>query len=264
MRRRNRERDAEIARRRVHGETANDLAAAYGITASTIYHILAREGVKGERGAARKFRYCENPACGKVIWNGRNAHFCSDECRWAVRRDRRQTCAATGCDVKLIRKDAKFCSLACYHQSERDFFAAALPKCAHNSCQNPVRRPNRKYCSQECASRARIKFSGFPCARPGCACFTDRPKKKYCSVECRDMVLKVPGGASDRRRERDARRVGRVCEGEGCTVSMDHEYLGKKRCDACRDKRLRARQRAYDAKRRAKRRGPPSPEGSIA
>ena len=253
--RRHQERDRRIAEQRRDGATAAELSAEYGISQTTIYGILAGEGVIGERGRRRKIRICQREECQKPIWRNRNGKYCTETCWRIAQKEQRGYCAYKPCGKSLEKlRNQKFCSRACYRASERELFAQALAECALPGCTNRVNRIGNQFCSRECTKRYRKDraFNGHPCARPGCGRFTATYSQKYCSAECRAAVLRAPGGAADIRDERNRRRGGRKCL--GCECPMDHEPLLRLRCEPCQYEHRRAQQREYDHNRRARRR----------
>ena len=255
-------RDAEIAMRRTLGADIKTLCADYGIAASTVYGIIAGQGVIGTRGRKRAFRFCQAPGCGEPIWKQRNSKYCSEACWRAVQTNNRGGCIVCGGSLANKRNE-KYCSAACYHQALRESWAQAMPVCAMPGCSNQVKKTSNTFCSNECsrAFRRRNAFTGNPCAAPGCSRFTDPvngKRAKYCSAECKWKMLRVPGGHSEIKAERAARRLGRKCP--DCGVSMEDQPLQRIRCEPCVKERLRVKQRAYDKKRRAKKKKTPPSE----
>ena len=253
VQRRFEERNALIAERRLAGERVPDLAAEYGVAESTIYGIIAGEGVVGERGKRRELRFCANEDCGAPIYRVHNGKYCCDACFRVAQRKPLATCGYAPCGKRLKRRYSKFCSNECYRAAERAFWKSARRECARPGCSTKVSREDRKYCSRACSAAHRTlkSFTGSRCARPGCSSFTTTRRQKYCSEECRRAVLRIPGGATDQKHERNKRRYGRKCL--DCGVSLDDAALVRQRCEPCAHTRLRAKQREYGYKRREKR-----------
>lgn len=254
------ERNRLIADRRIAGASVAELSDEFGKAPSTIWGILQGQGVIGERGAKRTLRFCAKPDCGKVIWRSRNGKYCSEECWRAEQASRRGRCALESCGKPMSgSRNSMFCSRACYWTWVRAANAKARGRCANPGCTNVPKRAARKYCSVECsqAHRTARAFKGNPCAHPRCLKFTTTHNQKYCSAECRMECVRVFGGATDQREERDRRRWGRKCAGCGC--SIDDLPLASKRCLSCSKTRRLELQRIVDRRRKAKKRAALSP-----
>ena len=250
-RRRNDERNARIAELRVQGVSVAELAEQFDLSQSVIYSVIASQGVFGERGARRVIRFCAR--CEGPIYRGANARYCSSECFHATQEDNRPICAHEGCEVRVRRSSSKYCSIACYNAAQRAFWEAGRDFCQNPGCNSRLGRRVSKYCCMACANEHReaLSFKGRPCAHPDCTRFTTTLNQKYCSPACRQKILKVPGGATDQREERERRRYGRQCLDCGC--SLDHLALHRQRCHGCAHKRLREKQRSYDRNRKGRR-----------
>ena len=259
------ERNRLIADRSAAGATVAELSEEFGKSKSTIYGILQGEGVLGARGPKRNLRFCAKPDCGKVIWRSRNGKYCSEECWRAEQKASRGQCALPSCGKSMVgNHNELFCSRDCYWIYVRGLNASMRGECANPGCSSVPKRASRKYCSVECARAHRTAraFKGNPCANPACSGFTATLNQKYCGAACRMRCVRVPGGHTEQKAERDSRRWGRTCADCGC--SIDDLALGAKRCRPCSKTRRRELARIVDRNRRAKKRAAPSPERPVA
>lgn len=76
-----------------------------------------------------------------------------------------RVCVREGCGQALVRRDGEksnrfqdreCCSVPCANSVRQTRSAAARPVCALPGCGQHTNRPDRKYCSQEHSSQARL------------------------------------------------------------------------------------------------------------
>ena len=172
--------------------------------------------------------------CGKEFTsNNKKKKYCSNECYLSLTKNNREKCICRNCNKEFYKRSSGgdknlFCSQAC----SGEYIKKNIKRYC-TTCGSELKGNNRKYCSDECKKKAKVKK--YVCNHCG-ESFESITKKLYCSKECQYMKNRF---------------IHEVKECKYCGGKFETQFKKSKVfcSDDCRRKMANLRTKLHDSKR---------------